>query len=83
MNKLQIRNFLLLSRRSYVAETENLCKKAVPSVMKDAANDIDSVDKEKKTSWMRDPATGYWIPETHFGQIDEADMRAKFQIKKN
>ena len=31
------------------------------------------VGNTKRTaSWMRDPATGDWIPENHFGQIDIA-----------
>ncbi|MED6192513.1 hypothetical protein PIB30_010718 [Stylosanthes scabra] len=29
--------------------------------------------------WMRDPKSGNWIPENHFGeQVDAADLRAKF-----
>nr|ADE76447.1 unknown [Picea sitchensis] len=27
--------------------------------------------------WMRDPATGDWIPEDHFGETDIAELRQK------
>lgn len=39
-----------------------------------------SLEAEKKeTYWMRDPGTGNWIPESHFGdkQIDAAKLRDK------
>lgn len=32
---------------------------------------------KKEVLWMRDPTTGNWIPETHFGDVDTADLRAK------
>ena len=35
------------------------------------------VQKEEKAFWMRDPATGDWIPEDHFGEIDAVDLREK------
>jgi len=35
------------------------------------------VQKEEKAFWMRDPATGDWIPEDHFGEIDPVDLREK------
>ena len=32
----------------------------------------------KRTAfWMRDPATGDWIPEDHFGETDIAELRQK------
>nr|ABK22951.1 unknown [Picea sitchensis] len=32
----------------------------------------------KRTAfWMRDPATGNWIPEDHFGETDIAELRHK------
>lgn len=34
-------------------------------------------DKEKEGFWMRDPKTGNWIPENHFGDIDVAELREK------
>nr|WIW57651.1 late embryogenesis abundant protein LEA81 [Pinus tabuliformis] len=32
---------------------------------------------KNKGFWMRDPATGAWIPEDHFGDVDIAELRAK------
>ncbi|OMO70536.1 Late embryogenesis abundant protein, LEA-5 [Corchorus capsularis] len=37
---------------------------------------------EKETFWMRDPKTGNWIPENHFGDIDVAELREKLLSKK-
>lgn len=32
----------------------------------------------KRTAfWMRDPTTGDWIPEDHFGETDIAEQRQK------
>ncbi|KAJ0075662.1 hypothetical protein Patl1_33548 [Pistacia atlantica] len=39
--------------------------------------------ERKDVIWMRDPKTGNWIPETHFNQIDVAELRAKFLPHKN
>jgi hypothetical protein len=37
----------------------------------------------KRTAfWMRDPTTGDWIPEDHFGETDTADLRQKFLSRK-
>ncbi|KAM0902906.1 hypothetical protein ACQ4PT_019006 [Festuca glaucescens] len=27
--------------------------------------------------WMREPKTGYWMPENHFQDVDPADLRAR------
>lgn len=32
--------------------------------------------------WMRDPKTGNWIPENHFGEVDAAELREKFLPKR-
>ena len=29
----------------------------------------------KEEFWMRDPKTGNWIPESHFNEIDVAELR--------
>lgn len=34
-------------------------------------------EKEEEIFWMRDPKSGNWIPETHFGEIDVVDLREK------
>nr|ABK25659.1 unknown [Picea sitchensis] len=42
-----------------------------------AAGEKEHMERKNKSFWMRDPATGDWIPEDHFGEIDTADLRAK------
>jgi len=37
----------------------------------------DNDNKEDKF-WMRDPKSGNWIPEKHFGEVDAAELREKF-----
>lgn len=39
-------------------------------------------NKEKDVFWMRDPKTGYWIPETHFGEPDLVELRQQMLSKK-
>jgi hypothetical protein len=67
--------------------TENLSKqKAAISVMRKARDVKSSEDLETGGStefWMRDPKTGNWIPESHFGDIDVAEMREKFLSRKD
>lgn len=43
---------------------------------------ISVANEERKIFWMRDPKTGNWIPENHFGEVDDdADLRNKFLSK--
>ncbi|XP_054779919.1 protein SENESCENCE-ASSOCIATED GENE 21, mitochondrial-like [Prosopis cineraria] len=37
-----------------------------------------TVTVKEKVFWMRDPNTGNWIPENHFGEIDVAELRNKY-----
>ncbi|KAL4308584.1 hypothetical protein GQ457_01G040750 [Hibiscus cannabinus] len=76
MAQLFIKNFHLL-RRSYSVAAENMKKQAVASVMRKAAD----LRAEKEMFWMRDPKTGNWIPENHFGDIDVAELREKLLSK--
>lgn len=39
--------------------------------------------EKKEIFWMRDPNTGDWIPESHFGEIDVAEQREKLLPKKH
>ncbi|XP_020533991.1 protein SENESCENCE-ASSOCIATED GENE 21, mitochondrial isoform X2 [Jatropha curcas] len=77
MDKLQIKKLLLLSRRSYAVATENRSMQSVLSVT-GKAEDLAEEKVKEKSFWMRDPKTGNWIPESHFGEIDAADLRDKF-----
>ncbi|KAJ9179471.1 hypothetical protein P3X46_011255 [Hevea brasiliensis] len=82
MDKLQLKNFLLLCGRSYAVAAENLGMQPALSVTK-KAKDLAEKKVTEETFWMRDPKTGNWIPETHFGQIDVAELRDKFLTKKD
>ncbi|EEF29439.1 protein SENESCENCE-ASSOCIATED GENE 21, mitochondrial [Ricinus communis] len=86
MVKLQISNFLLLSKRSYAVATESLNVQPLLSVMRKAqelaAEELAEKKVKDETFWMRDPKTGNWIPESHFGEIDAADLRRKFLSRK-
>ncbi|KAI6700327.1 hypothetical protein NL676_014651 [Syzygium grande] len=74
MAKAPINGILLLSRRSYRALAE---KRAVASAMRKVAN-----EEEEKVFWMRDPKSGNWMPESHFDEVDVAELREKFLSKK-
>ncbi|CAA3012451.1 SENESCENCE-ASSOCIATED GENE 21, mitochondrial-like [Olea europaea subsp. europaea] len=78
MAKFLLNNLLLLRRLSTVAAaastkthttTSSVIKKVVESV-------------RKEVFWMRDPKTGIWKPETHFEDIDAAELREKILFKK-
>ncbi|KAG8490521.1 hypothetical protein CXB51_015768 [Gossypium anomalum] len=75
MAQASIKNFQLLSRRSYAVGAAKMKMQAVAS----AASRVQVLahDKEKEAFWMRDPKTGNWIPENHFGEIDVAELREK------
>ncbi|KAF3451959.1 hypothetical protein FNV43_RR08055 [Rhamnella rubrinervis] len=79
----------LIRRRAYaVASAENVIRVAVVqspagTVTRKAAASATTTTDKKENFWMRDPNTGNWIPETHFGenQIDAAELREKFLPK--
>ena len=62
------------SRRTYSAiASDGVMKKKVTET---------AIEKKKEVFWMKDPETGNWIPETHFGEVDVVELRLKF-ISKN
>ncbi|CAA3008673.1 protein SENESCENCE-ASSOCIATED GENE 21, mitochondrial-like isoform X2 [Olea europaea var. sylvestris] len=77
MAKFFLNSLLLLRRASTIAAESTKTQTVTSSVNKKVA---DSVRKE--VFWMRDPKTGNWIPETHFEQIDVAELREKLLSKK-
>ncbi|PON78289.1 Late embryogenesis abundant protein [Trema orientale] len=93
MARVPINSFLILSRRrSYAAVVENVrAQGAATAVMRKAAAaepvapaaSSGVVDEKKETFWMRDPNTGNWIPESHFGEVDVAEQREKLLGKKH
>ncbi|XVE51788.1 hypothetical protein DITRI_Ditri02bG0069500 [Diplodiscus trichospermus] len=83
MAQLSFKSFQLL-RRSYAVAAENMEVQPVASVMRKATDLREQISTEKKvdTFWMKDPKTGNWIPENHFGDIDVAELREKVLSKK-
>ncbi|GKE29557.1 senescence-associated gene 21 [Tanacetum coccineum] len=67
------RNFLLVSKRVYTVASENIVK--IGSSMKNKVIDgiQDEKPEKKEVFWMRHPKTGYYMPETHFDDVDVAD----------
>ncbi|XVF86979.1 hypothetical protein PTKIN_Ptkin18bG0083900 [Pterospermum kingtungense] len=83
MAQLSIKSFQLL-RRSYAVAVENMKVQPVASVLRKATDLKAEISAEQKeTFWMRDPKTGNWIPENHFGDIDAAELREKLLSKKH
>ncbi|KAH7565654.1 hypothetical protein JRO89_XS09G0240400 [Xanthoceras sorbifolium] len=86
-----INNFLLLSRRSYKVAAENVRVQGggggggAAGVIRKVADlkvEGSATSLKKEEFWMRDPKTGNWIPESHFNEIDVAELREKLLSKK-
>ncbi|KAM3699157.1 hypothetical protein ACB098_05G004200 [Castanea mollissima] len=74
---------LLLLRRAYSVAVENARVQPVVTVVSKAAESGSTVAGEQKDIfWMRDPKSGNWIPESHFGEIAVAELREKLLPKK-
>jgi hypothetical protein len=69
------------SRRSYSSAVENARVQPVVTALRKAADQSSSAvatdQQPEEIFWMRDPKSGNWIPESHFGQIDVAELREK------
>ncbi|KAL0341791.1 UNVERIFIED_CONTAM: hypothetical protein Scaly_1841700 [Sesamum calycinum] len=76
-------NTLFSLRRAYAVAAENVRVTSPVSIIK-KVGDSGKVTKEmgKEVFWMRDPKTGNWIPETHFGEVDVVELREKLLSKK-
>ncbi|GJW26621.1 senescence-associated gene 21 [Tanacetum coccineum] len=61
------RNFLLVSKRVYTVASENIVK--IGSSMKNKVIDgiQDEKPEKKEVFWMRHPKTGYYMPDTTYG----------------
>lgn len=73
-------------RRAYTVAAESVKGQvaASSSVIRTAAEELTTGSGgaggkavEREVFWMRDPKTGNWIPETHFNEIDIAELRNK------
>ncbi|KAL0319485.1 UNVERIFIED_CONTAM: hypothetical protein Sangu_2104700 [Sesamum angustifolium] len=76
-------NTLFTLRRAYAVAAENVRVTSPVSIIK-KVGDSGKETKEmgKEVFWMRDPKTGNWIPETHFGEVDVVELREKLLSKK-
>ncbi|OIW04543.1 hypothetical protein TanjilG_13925 [Lupinus angustifolius] len=50
--------------------------------LSESAIDNGSASSINKVFWMRDPKTGNWVPENHFGEVEAAELRKKFLQKR-
>ncbi|ESW07365.1 hypothetical protein PHAVU_010G123800 [Phaseolus vulgaris] len=69
----------LLRKRCCTVVAESLRMQMEGTAVKAKATS-DNGKKEEKF-WMRDPKSGNWIPEKHFGEVDAAELREKFLPK--
>nr|GME18934.1 protein SENESCENCE-ASSOCIATED GENE 21, mitochondrial-like [Ipomoea batatas] len=63
--------------RGYAVAAERVTGQAVKraAVESPAAGEKTAAEKEAAVFWMRDPKSGNWLPETHFDDVDAADLR--------
>ncbi|CAB4272200.1 unnamed protein product [Prunus armeniaca] len=85
MAKFPVNPFLLLRRSYKVARSVQKAATTMPrtattesgsGVNDNVANNHDG-EQMNQVFWMRDPKTGNWIPESHFEEIDVAELREK------
>ncbi|TKY64202.1 hypothetical protein E2542_SST14094 [Spatholobus suberectus] len=67
----------LLRKRFYVVVEESLRSQKGGTTVK-AKSASDNNGNKEEIFWMRDPKSGNWIPENHFGEVDAAELREKF-----
>lgn len=74
-------------KRSYVVVVESLRSQVATNSVKSSVRESASApdNKEGVIFWMRDPKSGNWIPENHFGEAppDAAELRDKFLPKRS
>ncbi|XAR51299.1 hypothetical protein NMG60_11005894 [Bertholletia excelsa] len=74
-------NASLLLRRAYATvPTETASVQAAAKKAMDSGREA-SVAETKEVFWMRDPNTGYWVPENRFSEVDAAALGNKFLPK--
>ncbi|CAL0315449.1 unnamed protein product [Lupinus luteus] len=72
-----------ISKRYYAVVAESLRFEMTASSvvgkgkLSESASDNGSASNINKVFWMRDPKTGNWVPENHFGEVDVAELRKK------
>ncbi|KAF5732086.1 putative Senescence-associated21 [Tripterygium wilfordii] len=70
-------------RRSYSVAAENMRMQPPPAAMR-KVGDLGAgfTAKSEEIYWMKDPKTGNWVPESHFDEVDVAELRDKLLPKK-
>ncbi|KAK4269015.1 hypothetical protein QN277_022225 [Acacia crassicarpa] len=81
MAKISVNTLLsLISKRCYTVAAGNgrfsVAETAAGKVAREST--VSGVGGKEKVFWMRDPKTGNWIPENHFGEIDVVELRNKY-----
>ncbi|KAL1538055.1 late embryogenesis abundant protein Lea5-A-like [Salvia divinorum] len=75
-------SLFLMSRRAYAVAAENVkVGSTAPATIRKVT--AEAADAKEAAFWMRDPNTGNWIPENHFGEVDVVDLRSKLLSKKS
>ena len=70
-------------RRAYSVALENARVQPVMTVVRKAVESGGTAaEGQKQIFWLRDPKSGNWIPESHFGEIDVAELRERLLPKK-
>ncbi|CAL9103188.1 unnamed protein product [Musa hybrid cultivar] len=72
MSRVPTNAILLLSRRSHATVAAAVSR--VPA----AEGESRAATREEEVFWMRDPKTGNWMPENRVGDVDVAELRARF-----
>ncbi|XP_021761776.1 protein SENESCENCE-ASSOCIATED GENE 21, mitochondrial-like [Chenopodium quinoa] len=88
-------NFFFFSRRTYASAASDgiriiasngpaLKNKASDaSDQKVTGNNFPMTNKQlREVFWMKDPTTGFWMPENHFDEVDVAELRRKLLYNK-
>ncbi|KAL5062567.1 hypothetical protein RYX36_024304 [Vicia faba] len=88
MSNIAANHLLYLRKQSYAVVAKSLrmqlANTNVEVVKANVVNESSSVgNKDGTIFWMKDPKTGNWIPENHFGEVDAADLRNKFLPKRS
>ncbi|KAI9119713.1 hypothetical protein K1719_009102 [Acacia pycnantha] len=81
MTKISVNTLLsLIRKRCYTVAAENGRFRAAETAARKAAGEstVSGVGGKEKVFWMRDPKTGNWIPENHFGDVDVVELRSKY-----
>lgn len=79
---LAIRSIQAGQRGNSTAASAAMCSHADMAAKQSSLMSSGEEVERSKRFWMRDPHTGDWIPEDHFGQIDVAELREKLLSRK-